>query len=392
MPLSPSIAQDISNIKMEILFNREAAAFYMPFSSLPITESEDCPTLRTDGRQIQIGAEFFNRQEQAKKKGLYFHEIVHNALCHTSFEHEVQYPKLLKYAEEIAVNNIVLTCGFELPEGEDAGIVDRNYIGWSTLAIYNDLAKNPPPEEDLPQCGCAQKGIKSDIPEEKLQPVLTPSSARQKINEVEQNLKAIGADSSILEPISELVRQLANPKLDWTEELRDSFIKSFDGETLDMANPIKQLMHFGVYQPKYKDENIDNLFLALDLSSSVTDYELGKAQDIIDDIRQLYDIEQTTIITYNHNVIDRFDYGAHEDIDLMGLDSGGGTCTDSVFEYIEDHGDSPFTLLVISDMEDHIETEYVNYPVIWLNTSDYEPFTYGGKPNFGKFINVNELV
>jgi predicted metal-dependent peptidase len=144
--------------------------------------------------------------------------------------------------------------------------------------------------------------------------------------------------------------------------------------------------------PTYKDENIQNLFMAMDLSSSVSEEEIQKAQDILDDIRQLYSIENTVVITFNHEIIDRLEFAEYDDINFSDLDAGGGTCIDNVFEYIEQNGDSPFTLLLVSDMEDYIETKSVPYPVIWLNTDERGEAFLGEKPNFGKLINVHDLV
>lgn len=389
--ISGQLGQTIADIKMELLFDKNTAGYYIPYSYLPVGEG-DIPTFRTDGRQIVVSQEFASRLTKAQIKGVFFHEIVHNVLGHPVFELDVAYPKLLKYAQEIAVNNIVLECGLELPTGDDAGIVVPKYKGWSTLAIYADLAKNPPPEDSMPQCGCCVPGLDSSIPEDQLGQKPTQSKVRQKLSEVEQQLKSHGVSGSLLTPVTELIRQLATPKLDWTEELRDAFIKSFDGEMLDYANPIKQYMYHDIFMPTYKDENIHNLFMAMDLSSSVTEEEIQKAQDILDDIRQLYSIENTVIITFNHDIMDRLEFGEFDEINFSDLDAGGGTCIDNVFEYIEQNGDSPFTLLIVSDMEDYIQTKSVPYPVIWLNTDERGEAFLGEKPNFGKLINVHEIV
>jgi len=397
--LSPKLEQRITEIKMKLLFNRNAAAFYLPYSHLPVHETFEVDTAATDGRQVLINPEFFNTLSDEDGTGVFTHEIFHNVLGHTAENKpEVKYPELMIQAEEIAVNNLVTECGINFSEDLKSKLsFDPSYKGWSTLGIYADLVKKRDPEDKNKQqqdntviTGCAiPTPDKGGLPEEQLGEPLTDSLIRDNLNKVEQALKAAGATSNLLEPIGDLLRQLTTPKIDWTEELFDSFVKSFDGDVLDLSNPIKQYMP-NIYVPMYKEENILNMYTAIDLSGSVTKEELGKAQDIMDEIRQLYSIEQTTVLTFNTRIINRFDFDETDDIKLGHFKGRGGTRIDCVFDYIAKNNEDPFTLLIITDTYDRVSTPMVYYPVIWLNSSKEPPFALYGRPNFGKFVDIHD--
>lgn len=390
--LQPKTEQILQKLKMQILFNREAAAFYVPYCYLPVNGTED-PNIKrmaTDGQQILVNEEFFQELDSEKAMGIFFHEITHNVLGHTA----VDFPKVtdeevLKTAKEIAVNNIVLDCGLNVI---DEATINRDYSGWSTIQIYHDLyqqKQNDPNSQPPPGCGCVQAPDPSNGNDPSLQNQQTQAGAAQKLTEAQQSLKAQGSEE-LAEKIGKLIRDLVTPQIDWAEELTDAIEKGFDGSHIDLSNPIRQYLAQGIYIPKYKDDTIENLYIALDLSCSLTNEELAKAQRVIDEIRQVHDIESTSIITYNTRITDHQLYDQYDTISIEDMVGRGGTRGDCVFEYIEQHDEQPFTLLMITDTEDCIETpeEKVPYPVIWLNTSKEEPFRGYPKPAFGKIITL----
>ena len=388
--LSKKVEELLKTMRMQLLFNKKTAAFYIPFSYLPVAEDYSTPTFATDGRQIVINPNFLDIISLKEAIGALFHEYMHNALGHTSKDFpEVKHKNLLTIAEEIAVNNIVLECGLELPEGV---IIERSYSGQSTLAIYYDLVeKAEENEEPRTGCGCCVKSIKSDIPEKDLPDPITQSKMSQVLAQVQNLLDSSGLGNTNLSTvIGELIEDVAIPIIDWADELFDTFVKSFDGCQLDLSRPVTQYLP-NIYIPKYKDNAIDSLFIALDLSSSLTKEELSKAQKVIDEIRDIYEIEETDLITYNWSVIERKTYAAYEPLNISDLEGKGGTRADSVFEMLIKNKECPHALLIISDTEDEIRTKAkdVPYPVIWLNTSKYEPFRFSdSKPEFGKIITI----
>lgn len=390
--LSPKLEQTVQNIKMQILFNRDAAAFYVPYCYLPVTESTSIKRVTTDGRQITINPEFFETLDPDEAVGVFFHEITHNMLGHTAVDFpQVSDEEVMKQAKEIAVNNLVLDCGLRL--SKDYSEVDRKYSGMSTLQIYKDLhdekQQNPNQQNQPPGCGCCVPAPADGQGDPNLPDAPTQSGAAQKMAEAQQALKQAG-NSSLSEKIGELIKDLVKPEIDWAEELRDSFVKSFDGDVLDLSNPNKQCLAQGIYIPKYKDEAIESLCIALDLSCSLTDEELAKGQAVIDEVRQLYEIETTSIIAYNTRVTSHKTFQQYEEINIGDMEGRGGTRGDCVFEHLKEKSEVPFTLLMITDTEDRIETKSVDvpYPVIWLNTGGGEPFSWGGPPDFGKIVSI----
>lgn len=387
--LSPEVDEKIKTARMKYVFDKKTAAFYMPFSYLPIFEDPNSPTLHTNGRMICVNPDFIKALCVEDVMGCLFHEYIHNAIGHTAKDQpKVTHKVVMTRAEEIAVNNIVLECGLQLP---DIGlIIDRSYTGWSTLAIYKDLVdKGSTDQNSRPGCGCSSHEIPPDIPTKDLPELPDQREVLRKLSKIQGALSQAGS-STLTRIVGELIDVAAAPIAHWTDRLTDSFVKCLDGCVPDYSNPIVQYMP-DIYMPKLKSEGIENLCIAFDLSYSCSIKELSKGQAVIDNIRDMYNIETTTLITYNHEIIDRIDYSQYEPINICDLEGDGGTRGDAVFEYLRERGETPHTLLVISDTEDYISTpaEDVTFPVIWLNTSKNDAF--GGEenePEFGDIISI----
>jgi len=387
--LSPEVDEKIKAARMKFVFDKKTAAFYMPFSYLPIYEDPNSPTLHTNGQAICVNPEFIIGLCVEDVMGCLFHEYIHNAIGHTAKEQpKVTHKNVMARAEEIAVNNIVLECGLQLP---DIGLViDKTYRGWSTLAIYKDLVdKGKTNENTKPGCGCASHDFPPDIPRTDLPKLPDQNEILRKLSKIQGALAHAGS-SILTRIIGDLVDEAATPSIDFADKLTDSIVKSFDGCIPDYSNPIPQYMP-DIYMPKLKSEIIENFYVAVDLSYSCSREELTKAQAVINAVRDTYEIETTVLITYNHEIIDRLNFSQYEPINICELEGDGGTRGDAVFEYIQENCETPHTLVVISDTEDYISTpaESVPYPVIWLNTSVNPAF--GGEhnePTFGEIISI----
>jgi predicted metal-dependent peptidase len=264
------------------------------------------------------------------------------------------------------------------------------------LAIYKDLVDkledgslDPGSIPDI--CGCCIEAdsAEHDIPQKDLPEPMTTQKVVFQLGQIEQLLKGNNQFSSILEQIGKLTDSLARTKLDWVDELKDTFRKSFDGLLPNLTNPIAQYMP-DIYIPKLKDETVENIYILLDISGSLTHVELGKAQKVINDLREEFEIEKTIIITYNSDIVDRKEYEQYQSINISELPGGGGTKVDAVFRKIHQNCENPNAVLVITDTEDDVATpaELISYPVIWLNTSEREPFSGCLKPKFGKIISI----
>ena len=79
--------------------------------------TETIPTAATDGRDIFLNSDFWNRLTPAQRLGLLAHEVLHAALLHV-LRRGPRDPLLWNIAADIVVNGIILAQpGFELPVG-----------------------------------------------------------------------------------------------------------------------------------------------------------------------------------------------------------------------------------------------------------------------------------
>lgn len=103
--------------------------------------SQSYPTAATDGRDIFINPQFWQRLTSAERLGLLAHEVLHAALLHVP-RRGTRHPMLWNIAADIVVNGIILAQeGFVLPRGH---LRDKKLEHLSVEEIYHHLKMHHP--------------------------------------------------------------------------------------------------------------------------------------------------------------------------------------------------------------------------------------------------------
>src|SRR5688572_26791792 len=81
-----------------------------------IEVSELIPTAATDGRNIYLNAQFFQRLKPRQRDGLLVHEVLHAALLHVP-RRGTRDPLLWNFAADVVVNGMIRAQQLSLPAG-----------------------------------------------------------------------------------------------------------------------------------------------------------------------------------------------------------------------------------------------------------------------------------
>src|SRR5581483_124681 len=109
------LQRQITSIILQLRMRSPFFATLALFARMLLTET--VPTAATDGRDIFLNIDFWNKLTPPERLGLLAHEVLHAALLHV-VRRGTRDPLLWNIAADIVVNGIILSQpGFELPTG-----------------------------------------------------------------------------------------------------------------------------------------------------------------------------------------------------------------------------------------------------------------------------------
>jgi predicted metal-dependent peptidase len=108
--------------------------------------TDTIPTAATNGRQILINPQFFERLPLDQQEAVLLHEVLHAALLHVS-RGTGRDPKRWNIAADIVVNGILTREGFVLPKDS---VQARALERFSVEEVYDQLESSPWDNEDFP--------------------------------------------------------------------------------------------------------------------------------------------------------------------------------------------------------------------------------------------------
>ena len=127
--------------------------------------------------------------------------------------------------------------------------------------------------------------------------------------------------------------------------------------------------------PSLYSNTLGHLTFAIDTSGSIGDEELQEMLSEIKGIQQVFKPNKMTIIDCDSEIHEVYEIDADTDILSLKFHGGGGTSFMPVLEYIEDHPTQ--ALIYFTDLygEEHLDP--VDYPILWICTSNNEPASIG---------------
>lgn len=355
---------------------------------------DDVPTACTNGRDVMYGRAFIDKLSESNIKGVILHENLHKAFRHTTMWKHLydKHAQMANMACDFVINQMIVDSdpmGREVALPKD-GLLDPKYRGWDSQAVFNDLMKQAEKGSVHVKTVGDQQG--KDVPVEKgKQYVLgdvdsldqhdwegakemDAKEKEQLAKDIDQALRqgAILA-GKMKGNVPREVTDALEAKVDWREALRE-FVNSFcmDKDESTWRRPNRRWIDQDVYMPSLIGESVGRIVVAIDMSGSIGEHEVGQFLGEVRKICETVRPEGIDLIYWDTEVCQ------HEKYDQQDLDNllsstkpmgGGGTDPECIPKYIADHKLKPECAVILTD---GYVSSWGNWdcPTLWGITSD----------------------
>jgi predicted metal-dependent peptidase len=366
------------------LMNDPKYCLYSGIFMLGKTEvSDEIPTACTDGKNTYYGRKFVDKLKDSDLKGLILHENLHKAFRHTTVWKHLykKNPQLANMACDFVINLMIhdsdpLGNSVTLPEG---GCLDEKYRGMDAGEVFRSL------KQEQEQGGGNGKGDGSGDQESQggqgfdehdweSADEMSEDEKQTLAREVDQALRqgallAGKLSGNVPREISEAMEA----KVNWREVLAD-FVNSIcnDKDNSTWRRPNRRWVDQGVYMPSAIGEAVGRIVVAIDMSGSIGQAEVGQFLGELLSICNHVQPEGIDLMYWDTEVCahEKYDRGDYEAIlSSTKPTGGGGTSADCIPKYIEAHKLNPECVIVLTD-------GYISgwgdwkHPVFWGMTSN----------------------
>jgi predicted metal-dependent peptidase len=372
---------------------RTALVLDHPFFGSLLFRLKDRPssavkTMATDGVSLLWNPEFVETLNAVTLAGTLAHEVMHPALHH-HLRRTCRDPKRWNIACDYAINPLLIDAGLKLPEGV---LVENRFRGMSAEQIYNLLESEADLEEDNngdDQTSSTESGTnvapgndESDDPgapetEGGIGQVLdapepgddSPSveeQAREWDVAVNQAMTVAHQAGKVPVGLDRTVEGAAEAAVDWRELLRRLWSETIAAD-YSWMRPNRRHLWTGLYLPGVVREGVGEVAIAVDCSGSISPRQLrlfeAEARSILEGQRP----ERVYVLYFDAAVHKVEIYEAGERIALNPV-GGGGTAFEPCFEWLDERGIRPQTMVFLTDLYGSFPSSAPSYPVLWAST------------------------
>lgn len=381
---------------------------------MEMVEAEWCGTMATDGRDIFWSRKFVDGLTVKEVTGVIAHEVLHCAWLH-HLRVGKRHHTIWNIAADIAINDLLIDGGFQLPKGGVFGPDFAKYKNKHVEEIYNELLKDaksyskmkfdsPGGKGGEGQDGDGQGGEGQDgdggsegttwggviqpkgedgKPLSEAEQAHMESEMKIKVKEAATAAKNIGKLPAGLEG---LIEAAGRSKVDWTDYI-PAWIKGIIPDNYTWAKPNRKMFtNHGVYMPSMQFNGAGTGILSIDTSGSVSDKELvSYVNEIVGLIEKCS--PQTLYIIQHDAVIQKIDEWNGEEFKSLTTKGRGGTCVAPVFKKVESMDEQIDWMICFTDMEiNDFPKEEPDFPVLWCSTGNAK------RAPFGTLIRLKEIL
>jgi predicted metal-dependent peptidase len=351
-----------------------------------LVEDASIKTASINSKRLRFNPDYVLGLSNAKRKGLWAHEISHPALGHGARMGRRD-PELWNQAADYAINGGLIAEGFELPDG---ALVDPRFENKRAESIYTTLESERNEQEQQDQAGGAGQsqgqggagdpGGKSgagDVPGDSCgqfesEGAEDSSEAAAAINDWAQNVsEAIRAASSagkLPAGVARMVAEVRKPKADWRALLRRFLTDQVKTEST-WSKPNKRFFP-GLYLPGRRPCGLGSIVVGVDTSGSIDAGTLAAFSAEITAICQDIEPEALYVVYCDAQVNKAETYEPGDTIKLQAV-GGGGTRFKPVFEWVEAQDIKPAALVYLTDLMCSEWPTEPGYPVLWASYGAY---------------------
>lgn len=334
------------------------------------------PTAGTDGRNIYIDEDFFEKMKLPEAVFLMCHELAHAILMH--MPRGAQYRDVGLNGEPFDAQRWNRACDYiindmltksEIGRMPACGLLDPRYnSNMSAEEVYGLLESE--------KNGGAGSG-RDVLDEHILTPAHIPEAeVKRAIQSAANNAKAVGQLPATLERFA---TELVKTQVTWQELLRHHISRNAGRDAASWSRPHRRrLITQQIFYPSYTGFAAGDLFIVIDTSGSIGQTELNTFLAEVDEICNSTMPSSVSIVGCDAAMGEVHVLGEGEALlnNPPKLGGGGGTDFNPPFEYLEKEGFKPATLLYFTDMYGPFPHQAPDYPVIWCKTSN-QPAPWG---------------
>jgi predicted metal-dependent peptidase len=359
------VNQIINGTKLEFMMKKETTFFSALLSQLKLELSERIPIASVDGISLYLNPAWLI--QQAKKDvtiilTVFVHEVCHVAFGHCDFERYKHLDQnILNIAMDHLINLWLKSFGFVIPTD---WYCDAKYNNMSTMEIYHDLVKNPPPKQPPPPTGGESgkgdggKDGKDDKPfnggDLILKPVTKDGKTAQEVSEIIKGniLKAVHQAEIRGEGIGNLpghakiiIENIKSPQLPW-QVILAPHVNAYAKDDYSYKRHNRRFMP-EFYLPTLYSEVIGTATAGVDVSGSMSKKDVFK---IWSELRHIFNTvrpESMRVMTFDTKVHMNKVFQQGEELEKITLTGGGGTIIQPLLDSIRK--ENPKFTLIFTD-------------------------------------------
>jgi len=350
-------------------------------------ESRAVKTMATDGISLLWNPEFVETLNAATLAGTLAHEVMHPALHH-HLRRSGRDPKRWNIACDHAINPLLVDAGLKLPEGV---LLESRFRGMSAEQIYNLLESDQdadPNGDNDPQSADSngsngspdrnEAGDQSapetdggigqvlDAPLESDDSPAVEEQAREWEVAVKQATTVARQAGKVPTGLDRTMEGAAEAAVDWRELLRRLWSETTPSD-YSWMRPNRRHLWRGLYIPGVVRDGVGEIVIAVDCSGSISGRQLrlfeAEARSLLEGQRP-----ERVYVLYFDAVIQNVEiYEADQPISLNPV-GGGGTEFGPCFEWVDERGIMPQTMVFLTDLYGSFPPSAPSYPVLWAST------------------------
>ncbi|HVH86460.1 MAG TPA: VWA-like domain-containing protein [Terriglobales bacterium] len=350
-------------------------------------ESHAVKTMATDGVSLLWNPKFVETLAAATLAGTLAHEVMHPALHH-HLRRSGRDLKRWNIACDYAINPLLVDAGLKLPEGV---LLENRFRGMSAEQIYNlleseeDSNANGKDEQQAAASTESKSGPKGSeskepsIPETDggigqvldapLESDNSPSEqeqAREWEIAVKQAMTVANQAGKVPAGLDRTMEGVAEAAVNWRELLRRLWSET-SATDYSWMRPNRRHLWRGLYLPGVVREGVGEIVIAVDCSDSISGPQLrlfeAEARAILEGQRP-----ERVYVLYFDAVVQKVEtYEAGQPISLNPV-GGGGTEFAPCFDWVEERGIMPQTMVFLTDLYGSFPPSAPCYPVLWAST------------------------
>lgn len=418
--LEEAVAERIGKARRTLIFGKSADHAFWATLALKLELKTDwsIPTLCTNGKVLKVNPEYLASHSDAKVVGLQAHEVMHNAQQHFARLGNRE-PRLANIAMDLAINQLLLDAGFELPEGGCFPSDPEPFRFGGGALTFKDIPKDVSFEKAyalLQDQMADQNGDKGDDGEEgeegdgdadgegdgkgqgkgqgndpggcggvEKAGDGSESAQRQAQGEwevaVAQAAQVAKQRGALSAGLARLVDQVLNPRVDWRAALAD-FVTKHCKTDFRWSPPNRRFAWQGLYLPSLGGDALGDVVAAVDTSGSIGDKELSRFAAELQGILASYDDVTLTILYHDSEVCHVQKWTPSDGPLVLEPKGGGGTDHQPVFRWVQEHETEPTCMVCLTDLCSTFPAQAPDYPVLWATTVP------GSKGPWGRTIEV----